>query len=390
MGLTIIFLVFFVLRSGIPRTLEAFLEVNYFSLIPAFICYAIALMWRTIRGKVVLQPIGEFHFSTLWKGVIIGYSANNLLPIRLGDLVRSHYLGHTSGFNKTSIFATIVIERVFDGLGLLFLMGLFSIFLPTAGLLRAVGQEAYIDPLVLTTILIIPFVAAITFLGMAAAFPQAVKRILIMIFQLFPMSVETKLTRFFDLFLEGLLSLRDFEKTVSIFLLTLLVWISESGVFLSIAYGFQLDSFFPDWFLLAGVLVLTTAVANLATSIPSAGGGIGPFEFFAQSSLIFFGMDVSLASAYILVVHALLLFPVTILGLIYMWIGKSLFRETFWLRSFEALEQTLRDLKLQTHCSFGRWYPFGYYCLLGAHPDSNVRWCCCRGNADVRSGLAES
>ena len=336
MGLTIIFLVFFLVRSGIPRTLEALLEVNYFSLIPAFICYAIALVWRTIRGKVVLQPIGGFEFSTIWKGVVIGYSANNLLPVRLGDLVRSHYLGHTSGFSKSSIFATIVIERVFDGLGLLFLIGLFSIFLPTAGLLRALGQETRIDPLVLTAILIIPFLAAITLLGMATAFPQAGKRLFIMIFQVFPTSVETKLTQFLTFFLEGLSSLRNFGKTVSIFLLTLLVWTSESGVFLCIAYGFQLDSFFPNWFLLVGVLVLTTAVANLATSIPSAGGGIGPFEFFAQSSLIFFGMDVSLVSAYILVVHALLLFPVTILGLIYMWMGKSLFRELLRLRSCEG------------------------------------------------------
>ncbi len=333
MGISIIFLVFFLFRAGIPRTIDALLEVNYFSLIPALICYIIALALRTVRGKVVLQPIGRFHFSHLWKGVIIGYSANNLLPIRLGDLVRSRYLGHTSGFSKTSIFATIVIERVFDGLGLLFLLGLFSIFLPTSGLLRALGQEARVDPLLLTVVLTVPFLAAITFFSIATAFPKVPKRILGTVLQVFPTSMKTKLTQFTILFLEGLSSLRDFRKTVSIFLLTLLVWISESGVFLCIAYGFQLDSFFPGWFLLFGALVLTTAVANLATSIPSAGGGIGPFEFFAQSSLIFFGVDVSLASAYILVVHALLLFPVTILGFIYIWNGLSLFREILWLGS---------------------------------------------------------
>ena len=215
-----------------------------FFLIPAFSCYLIALGWRTIRGKVVLRPLGVFPFSVLWKGVIVGYAANNLLPIRLGDLVRSYYLGNYSKSSKTSIFATIILERVFDGLALLFLMGLVSIFLPTADLLKSIGQETRINPFVLTSVFAIPFLSSIGLLGTAVAFPEGTNRILRIIMKGFPRRLETKLLQSLNIFLEGLSSLRQPQTIMLIFILTLLVWLSESGAFLFLAYGFQLDLIF--------------------------------------------------------------------------------------------------------------------------------------------------
>jgi uncharacterized membrane protein YbhN (UPF0104 family) len=90
-----------------------------------------------------------------------------------------------------------------------------------------------------------------------------------------------------------------------------------------IALGFDLQDYFSSMGLLIGVLVLTTATSNMGTAIPSTGGGVGPFEFFAQATLVFFLVDVSVASAYVLVLHAALLMPITVLGLVYVWLSNS-------------------------------------------------------------------
>jgi uncharacterized membrane protein YbhN (UPF0104 family) len=90
-----------------------------------------------------------------------------------------------------------------------------------------------------------------------------------------------------------------------------------------IALGFDLQDYFSSMSLLVGVLILTTATSNMGTAIPSTGGGVGPFEFFAQATLVFFAVDVSVASAYVLVLHAALLLPITILGVVYVWLSHS-------------------------------------------------------------------
>src|SRR5262249_9404231 len=65
--------------------------------------------------------------------------------------------------------------------------------------------------------------------------------------------------------------------------------------------------------------MLTTAVANLGTLIPSSPGYIGVFDFLGRSVLGQFGIPATTALAYVLVVHAALVLPVTLLGFWYAW-----------------------------------------------------------------------
>ena len=80
-----------------------------------------------------------------------------------------------------------------------------------------------------------------------------------------------------------------------------------------LAYAFGLNDFFGE-VQLWGLILLVTAVANLATAIPSSPGAIGPFEFLGKSALVVFGLDSNLAIVYIGAVHFLLILPITILG----------------------------------------------------------------------------
>jgi hypothetical protein len=65
--------------------------------------------------------------------------------------------------------------------------------------------------------------------------------------------------------------------------------------------------------------LMVTAAANLAITLPSASGGIGPFEFLAKETLTFLGVGSAVAGAYAVALHGLLLLPVIVAGLIFLW-----------------------------------------------------------------------
>jgi len=88
-----------------------------------------------------------------------------------------------------------------------------------------------------------------------------------------------------------------------------------------IAFSFDLDQVFNP-VVMIGVILLVTAVSNLATSVPSAGGGIGTFEVAAVATLTLLGAESHVAGAYAIVLHTALLVPVTVLGLVYLWSDK--------------------------------------------------------------------
>jgi uncharacterized membrane protein YbhN (UPF0104 family) len=65
--------------------------------------------------------------------------------------------------------------------------------------------------------------------------------------------------------------------------------------------------------------MLTTAVANLFAMVPAAPGYVGTFDVGALASLALFGADHAQAAAYVLVLHAVLLIPISLLGFFYLW-----------------------------------------------------------------------
>ena len=320
--MTILFMGVFLYRVDLQEMGTALKNANYLFVIPGVFCYFLALAWRTLRWQAILQPLSYFSFRRLWPVITVGYAANNVLPVRLGELVRAYYLNLREGASKSSTLGTILLERVFDGISILFLVGVVSLFVPVVGLFRDLGEQAHINWLVLTLGLSIPFFLLSAIMIIAGVWPQGMKKLVLHLGKWLPSRVRSSVQEFVFLFLAGLSALHSPRRLLAIFLLSVPVWLSEAGLYFFIALGFEIDVEFSSLGILVGVLILTTATSNLGVSIPSTGGGIGPFEFFAQATLIFFGVGAGVASAYALVVHAALLVPVTILGLLYIWVGN--------------------------------------------------------------------
>ena len=72
------------------------------------------VLLRAIRWQRLLAPIRHVAYGSMLAYLLVGYLANNVLPARLGELVRSHYLGDREGMSRTTTLGTVVVERVVD------------------------------------------------------------------------------------------------------------------------------------------------------------------------------------------------------------------------------------------------------------------------------------
>src|SRR5687767_1368710 len=90
-------------------------------LLLAFMLFLPMMVVRAIRWRYLLLPVGPARFSTALRTTMIGFAASNILPARVGEILRPYLLAREERLNATSAFATIVLERVLDMLAVLML-----------------------------------------------------------------------------------------------------------------------------------------------------------------------------------------------------------------------------------------------------------------------------
>ena len=301
---------------------EALGDADYRYIAPAIFLYFVAVLVRTLRWQYLLSPVRRFALGRLFPVVVVGYMANNLLPFRLGEVVRPYYLGRREGFSASTALATIVVERVYDGLTLLFLAAVAVPFLLATGLVGSSEGQSELAWILVGVAVALIFVAAILVFSLLAISP-GFGRFVIKIADFLPIKLRPKARELIGLFIEGLSTLRQPRRHLSLFLLSLPVWLSEGAMYFLIAISFGLSSFFSPLTLLIPTIILVMAASNLATTIPALPGAFGTFEVAAVAALALVGVsEVGDAGAYAFMLHLTLLLPVTALGLVYLWRGN--------------------------------------------------------------------
>lgn len=325
LGASALFIALLLWRIDFRDTAAAFADANYLLLAPAVGLYFVALGFRTWRWGVMLRPLKFVGFSRLFPVMAVGYMANNLLPVRLGELVRSYYLGQREGVSKSATLATIVIERVLDGVVLLLLLAAVAAALPLTSLAGALAQDTGIPVTFMAAVAVLPFALALAFLLLAAYEPRIPLAVLRLVTRPLPKDLAAKVHELATLFFSGFTSLRDPRRLLALLLLTALLWIGEAAMYYVMGVAFGLSGHLGGLAIMVWVMLALTATSNLATALPSSQGGVGPFELFATATLVVLGAPRELATAYAIVLHVTLLVPVTLLGLAYLWSGKHSF-----------------------------------------------------------------
>lgn len=302
-------------------------DADYSLLAPSIAIYFVAVWFRAARWRFLLTPLSVIPVRRLYPVVIVGYMANNLLPVRLGEVVRSYLLARQENLNTSSTLATIAVERVYDGITLLAFAALAAPWLLLLGEFDGaadVSRTARLMFLAGITLAFFVFLAVFTLLGSSASFANRIESWL----NIVPGGPRPKVKELFRTFVAGLAVLDSPGKHLALFIYSLPVWLLEGSMYFMLAYAFGIDEYFGSVWVLLLVTLLLTATSNLATSIPSAIGGIGPFEIVAQQTLMALGVGASLAGAYGGFVHLVALWlPVNLVGLALLWKNNLSLRE---------------------------------------------------------------
>jgi uncharacterized protein (TIRG00374 family) len=326
-AVSLVFLLLFFLIVDVGEMSQALATAKYRFILPAIALYFVALFFRSLRWQFLLTPVSRIPVARLFPVVTVGYMANNLLPARLGEIARAYYLERREGLSTSTGLATVVVERIYDGLTLLFLVALAVPFLIFGGLVDGSGTTSEITWAIVGGITALVFITAIvvlTLIALKPGFGGFIERLA----NLLPKPLRPKARELISLFIEGLSVLREPRRHLGLFLLSLPVWLLEGSMYLIVALSFDLPSYFEPAAMVIPVVILVTAVSNLATSIPSSPGSLGTFEAPAVAALALVGLGAGtnggegVAGAYAVLVHVTALLPVTVLGLLYLWFGN--------------------------------------------------------------------
>lgn len=277
-------------------------EARFLWLIPGVVAYFLAVWGRTWRWHYLLRPLKPIPIKELFPVVVIGYMGNNVYPFRAGEVIRAYVLKRNEDVKITASLATIIVERIFDGLVMLIFV---FVVLPFA----SIEQDWLRTMIILGTL---AFFGALTVFLVMAARPVQARHTYTFIIDRFLFSrAKEPARRIADHFMEGLESLRSPRDLMMTLVSSLFIWLTETTKYWFVMHAFNFEVSFL-------VLMLMTGVVNLATTLPGAPGHIGTFDGPGILVLEAFGVNHEIATGYTLVLHAALWLPVTVLGFFYL------------------------------------------------------------------------
>ncbi|HEV2122913.1 MAG TPA: lysylphosphatidylglycerol synthase transmembrane domain-containing protein [Chloroflexota bacterium] len=299
--ISLIFLILAIRGLDLEHVGQAMGGAAYGWLIPALVLYFSGVWVRTVRWQYLLRPLQIVSTGRLFPVVVMGYMANNVLPARLGEFARCYVLRRREGIPQTAALGTVLLERIMDGLTMLAFMGVALPPLPFSASLYQLmlGAGAL-------------FGTATAGLIVLVTRPVLTARLLALIARPLPGMWGTRIQGLGATFLSGFATLGGGAAALRVFGLSCIAWLLEAGMYLVLMFAFPFIPSLP-------LAILTTAVVNLGTLIPSSPGYVGVFDFIGKSVLAQFGVPEATALAYVLVVHAALVVPITLLGFWYAW-----------------------------------------------------------------------
>ena len=283
-------------------------KANYWWLIPGIGVYFVGMWVRAWRWHYLLKPIKEIPTRTMFPITTIGYMGNNIYPARAGEVLRAVILKRKEGVPVSASLATIIVERIFDGVVILAFVFLnlpeLAKLRSSSGFVGNIQQVAVIGTGV--------FIGALAVFLLAAMFPQVTAKVgLWMIERFTPQRIHAKIIGIMNKFLDGLASLRSPLNVLMVFFTSVIIWLLETAKYWFVMHAFSFSvSFFA--------LMLMNGIVNLATTIPSAPGYIGTFDAPGIAVLTAYGVDQANAAGYTLTLHVALWLPITLLGAYYL------------------------------------------------------------------------
>ena len=307
--LTIVCLVVFFQQVELDKILHALSNFNYTYLIYGILFLGIGYASRIFRWSIMLKSTGSAAgFAVCCAPFLGSITLNNILPFRIGDIVRALVFPASMGITKAVATSSLIVERLIDLITLLacFAIGLFAI-------------EETLIPLQLKISAIILAVTGFSALLGIFFFSDYLGN---HFHKKAGMSESQRMTGIFSLVRDVLRSFNSMSRPKILFIMitiSAVVWIGEAGLFYFVLQGMDFESVPIE-------ALLVMSVATLSTLLPSSPGYVGTFHLAVFTAISLLGGTALEAGSYAIIVHLALWLPTTLVGALAIWMYPKLFR----------------------------------------------------------------
>ncbi|CNE35029.1 conserved hypothetical protein [Yersinia rohdei] len=311
--ITVLCLVIIARQVSITDVITALENFRWEYLAMGIASLAFGYSLRIFRWAIMLSATGtKIKWSTCAAPFLGSIALNNVLPLRLGDVVRAFVFPSAMGISKTTATTSLIMERLIDLMTLLGCLAIGLVALSGTHLPPLIAESAVTMAVLGGAALILGFlfsgylaryIANIANRRASSKKPDRVYKILIII--------------------SDLLSNFEFmsrpKVLFSIIVISMFVWVGETGLFYFLLVGFDFDA-------TPAVAVIVMSIATLSTLVPSSPGYVGPFHLAAFAAVSMLGGTAAQAGSYAVLSHLALWLPTTLAGAISILMKPELFR----------------------------------------------------------------
>ncbi len=275
--------------------------------------YLLCVILRALRWRHLTNPIQPISTAPLFRAVSIGFMANNIFPLRMGEVIRAWYLARETGAPTAAIFGTVILERVVDTVTVIALAAL------ALGLWGAGSGGMLAKGVVLLIPVAVAPLAALVALRLA---PDQFIALAGWLLRPFPDRVSEYVRGALGRFGQGLGALSGGIHLFWIAAHSIVIWLVASTIpilagfaALGIELGSAYETLVAAW--------VTQSAVGMAVAIPSAPGFFGTYHAACKLALEPFGVSPETAVALGTLVHGVFWLTLTLLGLAVLRFGKT-------------------------------------------------------------------
>ena len=278
-------------------------EARPFPIIAGVVLATLTFVLRIFRWQLLLRAEDGSRLppGPLWHAIAMGFMANNVLPLRIGEVLRTFAATRLAHVRFTAALSSIAVERMFDALSVGFFLGLGLLL---AGL-PADAEVGGVNMGRLATFVGIAAVAGLALAGAVVAFPRAAETTVRKVVP-FP-KVADRLVTIIEGIRQGLSALQSPVRILGVVLWSLAIWGLSALSFYVMFAAFGIEVSF------AGALLMQSLIM-LGIAVPSTPGYVGVFEAPIIAVLGLYHVDASLAATYAFSYHITTFIPITLLG----------------------------------------------------------------------------
>ncbi len=284
---------------------DTVINTRYYLLIFSAALFMMVHLIRAYRWKYLMILQKNIRLYSTFSALYIGYFANNVLPMRAGEFLRAYVIGRNENIPKSTVLATILVERIIDVLSLLITASAGLIFLPIP------HNEHYEAVKGVGIALFVLEAIVILFCVMLIWKKDTTLRLTMLLFSLFPENIKDRGSRIVKSFLDGLEVIKISRHYFTLLWTTAVIWLFNlfSVYIILIATGVRLDTL--TMFVAA---IVTMIFSTFAVTVPSSPGYVGTYHYAAQVGLQLFSVSPDTALGFAFILHMTGFLPVTVIG----------------------------------------------------------------------------